>query len=138
MASTKSITTKSKKRKRVPKFDDLLQCIDNEPDSYKTAWNELKSRIIELNEHATQAVPPVNSSQSLCHRYNRTNFNSLRPQLSRFTMLTKSLTYTIRKKYFGLRLTSYLHRSISLTALIEYWQSLPDPVQQMKDFLGQS
>ena len=138
MASTKSTTTESKKRKRVLKFDDLLQCFDNEPDSYKTASNELKSHIIELNEHARQAVPPVNSSQSLCHRYNRTNINSLRPQLSRLPMLTKSLTYAVRKKYFGLRLTSYLHRSISLTVSIEYWQSLPDSVQQMKHFLGQS
>ena len=63
MATTKSATSESKKRKRGLDVDDLLQLFDNEPDNYKIAWNELKHRIIELNEHARQTVPSVNFSQ---------------------------------------------------------------------------
>ena len=63
MATTKSATAESKKRKRGLDVDDLLQLFDNEPDNYKIAWNELKHRIIELNEHARQTVPSVNFSQ---------------------------------------------------------------------------
>ena len=63
MATTKSAPAESKKRKRGLDFDHLLHLFDNEPDDYKIAWNELKHRIIELNDHARQTVPSVNFSQ---------------------------------------------------------------------------
>lgn len=63
MATTKFAAAESKKRKRGLDVDDLLQLFDTEPDNYKIAWNELKHRIIELNEHARQTVPSVSFSQ---------------------------------------------------------------------------
>lgn len=63
MATTKFAAAESKKRKRGLDVDDLLQLFDTEPDNYKISWNELKHRIIELNEHARQRVPSVSFSQ---------------------------------------------------------------------------
>jgi len=60
MASTKSAATESKKRKRGLDVDDLKKLFDTELDDYEIAWNELKHRIIELDDHARQTVPSVN------------------------------------------------------------------------------
>lgn len=63
MATTKFAAAESKKRKRELNVDELLQLFDTEPDNYKIAWDELKHRIIDLNEHARQTVPSVSFSQ---------------------------------------------------------------------------
>ncbi|KAK3177974.1 hypothetical protein OEA41_000106 [Lepraria neglecta] len=57
--STKSAATELKKRKQALNVDDLKKLLDTEPDDYKIAWNELKHRIIELNEHTQQTVPSL-------------------------------------------------------------------------------
>jgi len=62
MASSKSAATESTKRKRGLDIGDLKKLFDTEPDDYKIAWNELKHRIIEFNDHARQTVPSVNST----------------------------------------------------------------------------
>ncbi|MCJ1228220.1 hypothetical protein MMC12_004881 [Toensbergia leucococca] len=59
MATTKFAAAESKKRKRGLNVDDLLQLFDTEPDNCQTSWNELKNRIIEINEHARQTVPSL-------------------------------------------------------------------------------
>ena len=63
MATSKSLATESKKRKRGLDADDLKKLFDTEQDDYQIAWNELKHRIIEIDDHARQTVPSVNFSQ---------------------------------------------------------------------------
>ena len=48
-------------RKRDPglPIDELRRIFDTEPDDYEVAWNELKHRIIETEDHARQTVPTV-------------------------------------------------------------------------------
>ncbi len=59
MEPTKSAATESRKRKRGLDVNDLKKLFDIESDDYEIAWNELKHRIIDLNEHARQIVPSV-------------------------------------------------------------------------------
>jgi len=80
------------KRKRVLDVDDLKRLFDTEPEDYKTAWNELKHHIIELNDHARQKIPSVSFTQWLYYWYNRTNVNSLRRRRSLFLMHIKYST----------------------------------------------
>ena len=61
MDPTKSAATESRKRKRGLDVNDLKKLFDTEPDDYEIAWNELKHRIISLDEHARQTVPSVKS-----------------------------------------------------------------------------
>lgn len=61
MSPTKSAATETKKRKRGLDLDELEKLVNTTPEDYKTAWDELKHRIIELNEHAGQNVSSVSS-----------------------------------------------------------------------------
>jgi CRISPR/Cas system CSM-associated protein Csm4 (group 5 of RAMP superfamily) len=54
--STSSAAIELKKRKRGLDVDGLKKLFDTEAD-YKSAWNELSHRILELNKHARQPVP---------------------------------------------------------------------------------
>ncbi|KAL8937648.1 MAG: hypothetical protein Q9216_004323 [Gyalolechia sp. 2 TL-2023] len=57
MEPTQSAATESRKRKRGLDVNDLKKLFDTEPDDYENAWNELKHRVIGLNEHARQTAP---------------------------------------------------------------------------------
>lgn len=65
--NNKSTATESRKRKRRLDVNDLKKLFDTEPDDYETAWNELKNRIVYLNEQARQTIPSV-ESQHLYYR----------------------------------------------------------------------
>lgn len=59
MASIRSATTESTKSKRELDIDDLFQLFENK---YETAWDELKHRIIELDNHGRRTIPSVDYS----------------------------------------------------------------------------
>ena len=62
MSLTKSVATEWKKRKQGLDIDELKELVDTKPDAYEIAWNELKRRIVQLDEHTRQTIPSVNFS----------------------------------------------------------------------------
>lgn len=73
MAPTKPTAVESKRRNREFDTDDLKKLFDTKPDDYEIAWNELKHRIIGLNEHERPTIHVVNFSQYLYHWFDRTH-----------------------------------------------------------------
>jgi len=136
MASFKSAATESKKRERALDIGDLKKLFDTEPEDYKIAWNEVKHRIIEFNDHARQTVPSVNFTQWLHYWYNKTNVNSLRRRLSLFLMHVKYSTCAKLTRFFGMALMNYQYLNTSQTTSIESWQSPPKPIKRTKHSHG--